>query len=237
MASGQPSSNETFSRSTVSGFPKPARWAGVTLVTTPTVGSTMPRSRAISPGSLAPHSTTSASAASGASRMVSGTPTRLFRFSRVACVCQRVPRVTASIALVAVFPLLPVTAATGPASSRRRARARSPSATKVFGTSNRTNPETGWVGRRTTAPRAPACTAWSRKRWPSKRSPSRATNNSPGRTLRVSVETPVKAVSGGSAVPRTPATRPPVQWVTGGPAQQAGRGRSPPRRTAIAGPR
>ena len=58
--------------------------AGHALVTTATSGSMISRYRAISPGRLAPASTTSASVSAGASRIVSGTPTRLLRLARVA---------------------------------------------------------------------------------------------------------------------------------------------------------
>ena len=54
------------------------------FVMTAIVGSMMSRMRAISPGTLAPASTTSAPVSSGAPRIVSGTPTRLLRLAVVA---------------------------------------------------------------------------------------------------------------------------------------------------------
>src|SRR5207249_4722283 len=80
-----PGTSASFSRSTPSSEPKPSTCAYPTFVITAIVGSITSRSRAISPGTLAPASTTSASASSGAPRMVSGTPTRLFRLPLVAC--------------------------------------------------------------------------------------------------------------------------------------------------------
>ena len=96
------------------------------MVTTATVGSMTCRYRPISPGTLAPASTTRASVSAGASRMVSGTPIRLLRLARVACTRNRVRSAAASISLVLVFPLVPVTATTGPVTRRRRARASQP---------------------------------------------------------------------------------------------------------------
>jgi hypothetical protein len=65
------------------------------------------------------------------------------------------------ISLVLVFPLEPVIATTGlpGASSRRRARARSPSAASVSVTSKYGRPSTGGVPRRTTAAAAPLALA------------------------------------------------------------------------------
>src|SRR5438132_11196698 len=82
------------------------------------------RSRAISPGTLAPASTTSASVSSGAPRIVSGTPTRLLRLPLVACTRYRTASTARIISLVPVLPLEPVIATTGLAggSARRRAR-------------------------------------------------------------------------------------------------------------------
>jgi hypothetical protein len=54
------------------------------LVATVTLGSMISRYRGSSPGTLAPASITSASVSAGASRIVSGTPTRLLLLARVA---------------------------------------------------------------------------------------------------------------------------------------------------------
>src|SRR5207247_6741347 len=79
-----------------------------TFVIATMVGSITSRSRAISPGTLAPASTTSASASSGAPRIVSGTPTRLFRLPLVACTRYRVARTARIISLALVLPLEPL---------------------------------------------------------------------------------------------------------------------------------
>ncbi len=83
------------------------------------------RSRAISPGTLAPASITRALLSAGALRIESGTPIRLLRFPLVAWTRQRTANVARSISFVLVFPLDPVTATTGldGGSCRRRARA------------------------------------------------------------------------------------------------------------------
>ena len=169
----------------------------------------MSRSRAISPGTLAPASMTSASASSGAASSVSGTPTRLFRFPVVACTRYCAARAARIISLVLVLPLDPVTATTGlpGASSRRRARARAPRATRVSSTSKYGNPSRGGVPRRTTAAAAPLALASARKSCASKRSPSSATNRSPGSSRRVSVEMPGYAARPGSLTASTSATR------------------------------
>ncbi len=225
-ASGTPSSNSTFSVSTPSSVPKPSTCPTETLVTTPCVGSMMSRSRAISPGTLAPASTTSASASSGAARIVSGTPTRLFRFPCVACALQRVPTTRATISFVAVLPLVPVTATTGPPISRRRSRASAPSATSVSSTANVARPAGASVPRCTTAPVAPRCTASARNAWPSYRSPARATNSMSGSSVRVSVPMPEKVRACDDSAPSAWATRALDQRVTRSPGRAALHARS-----------
>jgi hypothetical protein len=118
-------------------------------------GSMISRYRLISPGRLAPASTINAWVSAGASRIVSGTPIRLLRFARVAYVRYLVPSTAASISLVLVFPLVPVTAMTGPSSIRRRVRARSPKARSGSSTWYRVRAATGGVPRRTIAAFAP----------------------------------------------------------------------------------
>ena len=135
------------------------------FVITAIVGSMMSRMRAISPGTLAPASTTSASVSSGALRMVSGTPIRLLRLALVACTRYRAPNAARIISFVLVLPLDPVIATTGvpSGSMRRRARASSPSAVSVSSTSKNESPATLGVPRRTTAAVAPPALAFSRK--------------------------------------------------------------------------
>src|SRR2546430_3296074 len=121
------------------------------------VGSITVRSRAISPGTLAPASTTSDSASSGAARIVSGTPTRLLRLPTVACTRNVVPSTARISSLVLVLPLDPVTATTGlpGGNRRRRARASSPSAASVSGTSKNGSPSIGGVPTHTTTTTTP----------------------------------------------------------------------------------
>ena len=215
-ASRAPSVSDTFSCITPASDPKPSTCAYPTFVITAMVGSMISRSRGISPGTLAPASTTSASASSDAPRMVSGTPIRLFRFPVVACTRYVVVSTARIISRVLVFPLEPVTATTGlPAGkSRRRARASRPRATSVSGTSKAGRPSRDGVPRRTTAAAAPLAFAWSRNAWASKRSPLRATNKVPGVRCRVSVPTPVKRRPRGPDTPKTLATHAESQAVT-----------------------
>src|SRR5690242_17686969 len=179
----------------------------------------MSRSLGISPGTLAPASTTSASASSGAPRIVSGTPTRLLRFPVVACTRYEVASTARIISLVLVFPLDPVIATTGlpGASRRRRARARAPSAASVSGTWKKGSPSTGGVPRRTTAAAAPWACACARKSCASKRSPLRATNRASRGRCRVSVLTALKRKPEGPDTPRALATRAESQAITAPP--------------------
>src|SRR5690349_18038760 len=179
------------------------------------------RSRGISPGMLAPASTTRASASSGAPRIVSGTPTRLFRLPPVACTRYAVASTARIISLVLVFPLEPVIATTGlpGAKRRRRARANRPSAASVSSTSKNGSPATAGVPRRTTAAAAPLAFAWSRNACASKRSPFRATNKVPGVRCRVSVSTPVKCSPGGPGTPKAPAIPAESQRVIAAPSR------------------
>src|SRR2546422_1080876 len=185
----------------------------------------MLRSWGISPGTLAPASTTSASASSGASRSVSGTPTRLLRLAEVACTRHFVPSAARIISFVLVFPLDPVIAMTGlcDGSSRRRARASIPSASSVSGTSKNGSPSTGGVPRRTTAAAAPRPFASGRKSCASNRSPLSATNSAPGVRCRVSVLTPVNRNPRGPETPSVTLTESQAQTVTA-PPQNAERG-------------
>ena len=169
---------------------------------------------------LAPASITSASASSGAARIVSGTPTRLFRLPPVACTRYVVASTARIISLVLVFPLDPVTPTTGlpGGSRRRRARASNPRATSVSGTSKNGSPCTGGVPCRTTAAAAPWAFAWSRNACASKRSPWSATNKVPGARCRVSVATPPgKRRPRGPDTPRARVTRSESQTVTAPP--------------------
>ncbi len=68
-------------------------------------------------------SSTIASVPGGASRIVSGSPISVFRFSRFAWVRQRASRIAARMSLVDVLPVEPVTPTTLQPSSRRHARA------------------------------------------------------------------------------------------------------------------
>jgi len=92
------------------------------LVITAMVGSITSRNRGISPGTLAPASTNQRLASSGAARIVSGTPTRLFRLPLVACTWYWYQH-SADHFLGAGLPARAVTATTGlpGASNRRRA--------------------------------------------------------------------------------------------------------------------
>src|SRR2546430_6672604 len=173
------------------------------------VGSITERSRGISPGTLAPASITSASASTGAARIVSGTPTRLFRLPPVACTRYVVASTARIISFVLVFPLDPVTPTTGlpGGNSRRRARASNPSAVSVSATSKNGSPSTAGVPTRTTAAAAPPAFACSGKACASKRSPVSATNRVPGVSWRVSVLTPLNFKPRGPATPRASLTR------------------------------
>src|SRR5438445_646291 len=180
------------------------------------VGSMMSRSLGISPGTLAPASTTSACASPGASSSVSGTPTRLLRLADVACTRHFVASAARIISFVLVFPLDPVIAMTGlcDGSSRRRARASIPSASSVSGTSKNGSPSTDGVPPRTTAAAAPRAFALARKPCASNRSPVSATNRAPGVRWRVSVLTPVKRMPRGPAAPSAALTDSEAQTVT-----------------------
>src|SRR2546422_708317 len=215
-ATRAPSRSASFSCITPASEPNPSTCAYPTFVITAIVGSITSRRRGISPGTLAPASTTRASASSGAPRIVSGTPTRLFRLPAVACTRYVVPSTARIISFVLVLPLEPVTATTGlpGASRRRRARASSPSAASGSRTSKNGSPSTDGVPLRTTAAAAPLPFASARKSWASKRSPLSATNKVPGGRCRVSVETPLNVRFAGARMPSASATRALVQTVT-----------------------
>src|SRR6266705_1014924 len=244
-ATRAPSRSASFSCITPASEPNPSTCAYPTFVITAIVGSITSRRRGISPGTLAPASTTRASVSSGAPRIVSGTPTRLLRLPLVACTRYVVPSTARIISLALVLPLEPVTATTGlpAASSWRRARASRPSAASVSSTSKKGRPSIGRVPLRTTAAAAPFAFASARKSCASNRSPVRATNKVRGFSCRVSVETPEKVERSGAGTPRAPATASAVQTCEDRPTVRLSDrppittppipGRSPVRRTAV----
>ena len=168
-----------------------SRWA---LSTSATDGCVMVARPAISPGWFMPISTTPIRWASLRRSNVSGTPMSLLKLPRVAKAASAprcATRMAAIISLAVVLPLLPVTAISGHSKRRRQPPASAPSARRVSGThSVGTRTRSGNTSVSTAA--APASMAASMKAWPSKRSPRSAMYRSPGRTVRESVEMPVK---------------------------------------------
>ena len=135
-----------------------------------------------------PSSTTPMRCAACRRSRVCGTPIALFRLPRVAKAASPAcaARMLATICVTVVLPLLPVTAISGRLNWLRHPAASAPRATSVSGTSMPGRPAAAkppWA----TAATAPAARAWGRKSWASKRSPLRATNRSPGWSVRVSV--------------------------------------------------
>ena len=78
------------------------------LVTTPTVGRAIAHSAAMSPGSRAPISSTSASVSSGAPNSVIGRPISALKFPGVACTRYVVRSAAAVRSFVLVLPVEPV---------------------------------------------------------------------------------------------------------------------------------
>ncbi|MCY1237529.1 hypothetical protein D9M72_502310 [compost metagenome] len=119
---------------------------------------------------------------------VSGRPMSLFRLPPVARRCSSptaAAKIAAIISLTVVLPLLPVTATAGSVNWRRQPAPSSPSARRVSGATMAGTPAS--TSRLTSTAAAPRATTSAMKSCASKRSPLRATNRSPGSTLRLSV--------------------------------------------------
>ena len=142
----------------------------------------------------------------------------LFRLPRVASTAspKAAARMLASISLLVVLPLLPVTASSGRSKRARQAAASAPSARRVSATANSGRPlaataaTAGWLraSSATSAATAPRSRAVARNSCASYFTPRRAMNSSPARTLRVSVETPMKAALSPTRRPCTAAAAP-----------------------------
>ena len=145
---------------------------------------------AISPGWLAPISTTAISVSSVMRRRVRGTPMWLLRFPAVAVTRNLVERTAQRSSFVVVLPLVPVRPITGMRKRERCLRARACRASRVSSTAIIRSPSDRPLSLDTTAHAAPASRAALAKRFPSKLSPRRAKNIAPGSILRLSVDTP-----------------------------------------------
>ena len=208
----------------------------------------------ISPPTYMPISRTAASCSGPRRRTVSGRPTSLFWLPSVRRVRKRRPSTAATASLVDVFAMLPVMPTTIGVNRVRQAAATACRAARVSGTSTRvTSPSVPWAGspaagsgpRETRMAAAPAAAAAARNRWPSVRSPGRATNRLPGATRRESTAAPrirrslrrssrpavaasrPSAVRAGSGAGGRPGSVTPssVAWaaLTGGPRRRASR--------------
>ena len=104
----------------------------------------------------------------------------------------------ATSSFVVVFPLEPVIPTTGMAKRRRWAAPSRWSAAVVSSTrttgKSASAPSPGGM-RVVTAQAAPRIRAWATKAWPSWVAPRIAKNASPGRQVRLSIDTPVTSVS------------------------------------------
>ena len=125
-------------------------------------------------------------------------PISVFRFPSVASTRYFSDRTAAKRSLVVVFPLLPVTATTGPQKCLRSQEARASRALSVSSTAMAVTPSGSSIAprceRSTRTAGAPLRTASPINRWASKRSPMMGTKSSPGCKVRLSVETPQNAV-------------------------------------------
>ena len=192
---------EAFSAAMPSSEPNASICAGATVVIIATCGRAMRDSGAISPGWFMPSSTMAKSVSAGIRASVSGTPQWLFRLASAAWTRPSGASAAAAMSLVEVLPTEPVIASTR---ARVRARAARPNASSA-GTTSATSSSGASGGtpsgmRLTSAAAAPLSSACATKSWPSRASFS-ATNRSPGRMVRVSMEIPSAAQS---AVARPP---------------------------------
>ena len=149
------SNSSPLPRATPSSPPKPSRWAGPALITSPTSGRASAARCAISPGWFAPISITAQRCMSSSRHSVNGTPMWLLRLP---CVTRQGPsslRIAPVISLTVVLPLLPVMPTTGPRNDRRHAFAKRDSATSVSGTTTCGNAAS--TRRLTSAPAASRC--------------------------------------------------------------------------------
>src|SRR5574344_1986736 len=158
-------SSSLFSCAMLSCVPKNSRWAVPTETTSPTSGSAMSQSAAISPGWFVPISRTRNSASSGQFKIVIGSPMGWLKFPAVPEQSRKVLRNS----LVVVLPADPVTPMTLALSVRRRSRAFACRAASP-----------------STISAAPAASATPMKSCPSTFSPLSATKPIPGFTSRLS---------------------------------------------------
>ena len=190
-----PSRISAFALAIPSTESKEPRWASPTLVQTRISGWAMLTSVPISPAWLIPSSTTAISGRVVNSISDSGNPMWLFRFPRLRTTRYLAARNSAVISFVVVFPALPVMATTLVPDSIRTACASAWSAAVVSSTSMTTAgvPPARERPRRRgrTSPAAPASIAACAKSAPSRRSPRMPMYNSPGASVRVSIDTPV----------------------------------------------
>ena len=107
-----PAISSAFAAAIASSDPSSSRWTGATFVITPTSGSQISTSSAISPGPRMPSSSTSASVPGSASRIASGSPMSVLKFCALAWVRRWGESSAARMSFVDVLPVEPVTAST-----------------------------------------------------------------------------------------------------------------------------
>ncbi len=112
-------------------------------------------------------------------------------------------RIDATISLVVVLPLEPVTAITGISNCARQAAAKRPSASSVSATTTADAPAGNLASSETNNALAPLVKAGARKSWASKFSPRKAIKSWPAAIARVSVDTPTSETSLPSRRPST----------------------------------
>ena len=190
-SAGSASTSSPLARSTASIEPMRERWTSRTAVTTPIFGRAMAASWAISPPTYIPISSTAASCSGPIRSTVSGRPISLLALPSLFRVTNRSARTAAMASLVEVLAMLPVTPTTSGEKRRRQAaatacRPRSVSGTTIADAAPRASSASPSGSSETRRAAAPSARAAPMKRWPSVRSPGRATKRFPGRTSRES---------------------------------------------------
>ncbi len=170
-------------------LPKLPRWASPICVITPIAGAQSEASEAMSPGRLAPSSSTAKSCSGRTWRRLRGSPMWLLKFRGLAVPDKRLASTVWIIWRLVLLPTLPVTAITVPGNCRRFQPAHCSRACWVSSTRSTQRPPGGSTGRETTAPAAPRSKASSANSAPSWCGPTSAQKRSPGPALRLSVTT------------------------------------------------
>ncbi len=181
---GKASTSSRLPAAMASRVPDRDRWTARTAVTTPIDGRATSHSRAMSPGTYRPISSTAAACPAASRRRVRGNPTSLFWLPGLRRTFQRAPRTSATCSLVDVLAIDPVMPTTTGSNRSRHAEDAASSASPVAETAMMLAPSRLACActfgspqvSDTTSAAAPASMADPRCLCPSVRAPARAKN-------------------------------------------------------------